>query len=170
MSNAIEHLKAAAESLRAAAAKLEAENAPPPVSIVEYDAEGIRKVYGREFGDMLPPEGFEWLVEDGWIAFRTPVAGDIRAQQLNDGRLRPFEIDDKEARFAAKCGFRWLILRPKPKPQRWVFEVAGLNRPPKKGEFTLTRLANGELNVLEVSQDFCRPYGVILRLVEQPEE
>jgi hypothetical protein len=135
---------------------------PAPIKY-DYDAEGIRRVYGREFGSMKPPVGYEWLVENSKIAFRPRKADEVVAQ-VRDGCTHPFLPPYSDP---TDC---WLILKPKPgytpvpKPRRWVFEETGDQRTSKPGEwFQWPSLA------------ICRACGVelgefpILRLVEKPE-
>jgi hypothetical protein len=137
-------LKAAAESLLAAAAKLEAHDAPT-----------IESVYGKPLSELKPPDGYEWSMEDGKAAFRRATA--------NECFLAPVPSWFTVIRHSCGTTEPRLILRQKAK-RRYVFEDTGHSHKPaprryEDAEAGCTCLACGEVGF----------EGKILRLVERPD-
>jgi hypothetical protein len=123
----------------------------------------IREVYGKPLSELKPPDGWDWLIEDGRPAFRAPriQSGYVTTETyLEPHTLLADNWQNTQPR---------LVLRRKPKPRRYVFEIVGYNRPPKKGEFHLSIYTNGAVCIQEAVTDHSGACQTILRLVERPD-
>lgn len=118
----------------------------------------VLSVYGAPFSRLTAPNGYEFVMRaDGTPEFRAPRVGDWYFAIANLGAYR--------CDLAGNNYDPRLLLRPKPKPRRWVFEETGETRSPRKGEWY--RNISDDIECAEFN------YGnaefPILRLVERPD-